>query len=166
MDAFKLCYIKGAKAYFTTTSQEKQWGDDWNDAPYEHNAGEPYEWMPGIAAHPKPYNLKAVYFDGTPYQTPDYTHLNSPYSVQQINRGDAPWLRDSYGNNPPIPAGTLYGQFINMIHRAGGQVFEPINKDVPRCRVCACTDDIGCMDGCWWIESDLCSSCGESKIDG
>lgn len=38
-----LCYVDGPWAYFTTQPLAKQWGDDWNDAPYEHNAGEPYE---------------------------------------------------------------------------------------------------------------------------
>lgn len=28
------------------------------------------------------------------------------------------------------------------------------------CRACGCTDERGCAEGCWWIESDLCSSCG------
>ena len=37
-----LCYVKGPWAYFTTQPLKKQWGDDWDDAPYEHNAGEPY----------------------------------------------------------------------------------------------------------------------------
>lgn len=39
---FGLCYVKGCFAYFTSQPVEEQWGDDWNDAPYEHNAGEPY----------------------------------------------------------------------------------------------------------------------------
>ena len=34
-----LCYIDQHKrAYFTTQALSKQWGDDWNDAPYEQNA--------------------------------------------------------------------------------------------------------------------------------
>lgn len=37
-----LCYISKPWAYFTTQKLEDQWGDDWDDAPYEHNAGEPY----------------------------------------------------------------------------------------------------------------------------
>lgn len=41
-DDFKLCYINGSTAYFTTLSLDDQWGDDWDDAPYEHNAGTPY----------------------------------------------------------------------------------------------------------------------------
>jgi len=34
------------------------------------------------------------------------------------------------------------------------------------CRVCGCTDEYGCPEGCWWVEPDLCSSCAgkdESK---
>lgn len=37
-----LCYVDDKFAYFTTQELAKQWGDDWDDAPYEHNAGEPY----------------------------------------------------------------------------------------------------------------------------
>lgn len=35
---FKLCYVDDGFAYFTTKPLTEQWGDDWNDAPYEHNA--------------------------------------------------------------------------------------------------------------------------------
>lgn len=28
-----------------------------------------------------------------------------------------------------------------------------------RCRVCGCTDDRACPEGCRWVEPDLCSSC-------
>lgn len=37
-----LCYIDGPWAYFTTQNLHKQWGDDWDDRPYECNAGSPY----------------------------------------------------------------------------------------------------------------------------
>ena len=37
-----LCFVDKTWAYFTTKPIESQWGDDWDDAPYEHNAGEPY----------------------------------------------------------------------------------------------------------------------------
>lgn len=47
---YKLCYIDDngysnqGVAYFTD-NLENQWGDDWDDAPYEHNAESPYhEW--------------------------------------------------------------------------------------------------------------------------
>lgn len=28
-----------------------------------------------------------------------------------------------------------------------------------KCRVCGCTDDDGCEEGCSWVEDELCSSC-------
>ena len=30
-----------------------------------------------------------------------------------------------------------------------------------RCRVCGCTDLLGCEGGCSWVEEDLCSTCAE-----
>lgn len=29
----------------------------------------------------------------------------------------------------------------------------------PECRECGCSDDDGCMGGCYWVEPDLCSRC-------
>jgi activating signal cointegrator 1 len=29
----------------------------------------------------------------------------------------------------------------------------------PRCRVCGCTNDNACPEGCAWVEPDLCSEC-------
>lgn len=34
-----------------------------------------------------------------------------------------------------------------------------------RCRVCGCTDLLGCQDGCSWVEEDLCSACAEKAIE-
>jgi hypothetical protein len=32
-------------------------------------------------------------------------------------------------------------------------------KALPHCRVCGCTDDDACPDGCEWVERNLCSAC-------
>ena len=48
---YKLCYVDSDEyfdapmtLYFTELEDvTEQWGDDWDDAPYEHNAGTPYE---------------------------------------------------------------------------------------------------------------------------
>ena len=37
-----LCYVDEPWAFFTTQELSKQWGDDWDHSPYEHNAEEPY----------------------------------------------------------------------------------------------------------------------------
>ncbi|MDD5699521.1 MAG: ASCH domain-containing protein [Victivallaceae bacterium] len=29
----------------------------------------------------------------------------------------------------------------------------------PTCRVCGCTSYHACLDGCYWVEPDLCSAC-------
>lgn len=34
---------------------------------------------------------------------------------------------------------------------------------VRACRVCGCTDDCACPEGCSWTEDDLCSSCSEGQ---
>lgn len=35
--------LKGNQVRFYLGKNGKQWGDDWNDAPYEHNAGTVYD---------------------------------------------------------------------------------------------------------------------------
>lgn len=47
---------------------------------------------------------------------------------------------------------------------AGKHVLSPPMPDVPRCRVCGCTEDAACPGGCWWIpdptgQGDLCNRC-------
>ena len=32
-------------------------------------------------------------------------------------------------------------------------------NQVRRCRLCRCTDLNACEGGCWWVESNLCSTC-------
>jgi hypothetical protein len=34
---------------------------------------------------------------------------------------------------------------------------------VRACRVCGCTDDAACEEGCSWVEADLCSACVPKK---
>jgi hypothetical protein len=61
-----LCYVSENFAWFTTRSLEEQWGDDWDDAPYEHNAGEPYGpcWH-NIPKHRNDPTAKRGYRKGT-----------------------------------------------------------------------------------------------------
>ena len=80
-----LCYIEGSWAYFTTRKLSEQWGDDWDDAPYEHNAGTPNDY----SDHDKkdgrePWQIVKVAWDGD-FEPPCEGHLNSPWSVEQIN---------------------------------------------------------------------------------
>ena len=119
-----LCYIGGRCAYFTTQALNKQWGDDWDDAPYEHNAEVPYE--PHVAG--EDWEITRVVFEA-PLDTPDAGVSNSGYSVEMINRGDVAWLvPDQRGiikdGSQPIPAGTTVSEFKRLIRLSGGEVYK------------------------------------------
>lgn len=143
-----LCYVDEPWAFFTTRKLDEQWGDDWDDAPYEHNAGTPYE----------PYRsaLRGPLVDGkltpvTQYdgerpgwsivrvayrcelEEPRGNHLNSPYCVRDINAGAVPWLSSpswsSSEKRTYINAGTPLSKFIRMIQDAGGEVYMEIPSD-------------------------------------
>jgi hypothetical protein len=45
--------------------------------------------------------------------------------------------------------------------RARVELLEGVLSDagIRYCRVCGCTDDYACDEGCEWAEEDLCSAC-------
>lgn len=130
---FELCYVTGNKAFFTNDF-EHCWGDDFDDIPYEHNAGEPYDnWSELIEDNEDmfkrkyiqhPIQLKTLYYE-FPYEwvkLPCDDYLNSPYSVEMINRGDIAWIR---GENFNIPAKTTYENFIKIVEENDGIIYLP-----------------------------------------
>lgn len=118
---FKLCYIKGSFAWFTTAELSEQWGDDWDDAPYDCNAGKPYN-EDGV-------ELMQIAFE-TELQTPADIAFNSRYSVKDINSGAIPWLQDYYCKDSvdKIMAGASPEEFTEMILKHGGMVYLPLAK--------------------------------------
>lgn len=138
---FKLCYIEGSFAYFTTQDIDKQWGDDWDDAPYEHKAGTPYtphiryfaadrqEKIPEYwneDGSPKWEIMKIAFYcpsSATPAET---AGSNSRYSVQMINNKLIPWLT-KYPDKA-LFAGASIDEFVKFIEEAGGEIFFPKEK--------------------------------------
>lgn len=114
-----LCFVRDQWAYFTTQPLADQHGDDWNDVPYEHNAEEPDEPRDGNT-----WRIIKVAWDG-PYRTPRDGHVNSPWSVEQINAGAVAWLIPDYAPDGarPIPAGVTLDEFRERMHEAGGTVY-------------------------------------------
>jgi hypothetical protein len=110
-----LCFVRGSWCWFTQLALEDQWGDDWNDAPYEHNAGTPYQDEPNV------FSIAAI---DACFSTPDSGYLNSPNSVEDINiRKRVPWLRADVGNDSAdIWAGTPISQFTRIIEDSGGLI--------------------------------------------
>lgn len=142
-----LCYVDGLEglpslAYFTTQGLEDQWGDDWDDAPYEFNAGPPT----GPCAHGEggsprrdcPACRIDYHPDGTPrwclsrvmFYSPnhDFPRSAAPgVSVERINRGRFAWLlaaidcrRRDYPSGEPVQAGAGVLEFCQAVTRAGG----------------------------------------------
>ena len=112
----KLCYVEGNFAYFTSKPLEEQWGDDWDDAPYEHNAETPYE--------EEGYTIYKLAFE-CDLKQPCEDHINSPYSVEDINKGKVAWLR-SYSwreEQTAIFAGESVQSFIDKILKANGEIY-------------------------------------------
>jgi hypothetical protein len=122
-----LCYVNESWAYFTTKNLSEQWGDDWNDAPYEHNAEAPYEYSENDKSKGlKPWDIVKVAWEGD-FLEPSYSHNNSPWSVQQINSGAIAWLRSNpwVSKEKPIviAAGTSLEDFCHLIKQGGGKVY-------------------------------------------
>lgn len=124
-DAF-LCYVDECFAWFTTRALPEQWGDDWNDAPYECNAGRPVGPLPGSGEQWKVFKVAVV----SDLETPCAAHFNSPWSVEQINAGEVPWLADPKWSSrgARIMAGTTFKDFVQQILAYGGHVFVPVER--------------------------------------
>lgn len=99
-------YVPGESqfyAYFTPVDLDKQWGDDWNDAPYDCNAGEPYDdyydendKRTEIEIVKIKFGVKSDDFT-LPSEYGGYYGGNTPFSVQTINQGAVAWLFDTNG---------------------------------------------------------------------
>lgn len=110
-------YLAGYTHYFYfTDNMQEQWGDDWDDAPYEHNAGGPYDHETNIICipvkltykyleslisndeDPKNKNLfnrllkKYPQYNNCELRFPCDNQYNSPFSVDAINHGLVAWL--------------------------------------------------------------------------
>lgn len=128
-------YIEGEQemyAYFTPIDLSKQWGDDWDDAPYEHNAGIPYD---DIISETKEkdgvlYVVNREYYDiiqipfvikSINYKLPNDYGYNSPFSVDMINGGAVAWIFDyayrKRENMTSIYAGCTIYEFIQKLKR-------------------------------------------------
>ncbi len=125
-------YIPGEQelyAYFTPLFLDFQTGDDWNDAPYDCNAGCPYDDVTveveehngiNVVAKSKEITIIRVPFAIKSYNSKlpkDYGY-NTPFCVDDINRGAVAWIYDyNYENKSSVVvhAGENPIQFINKI---------------------------------------------------
>lgn len=122
-----LCFVRDIDnasmfdCWFTTQALADQWGDDWDDAPYEHNAESPHG-----GSHHQTHCVR-IEWDG--YCTPATEVLNSAYSVRDINGGAAPWFAPAKWHDADrnvggvcIAAGMTLRDFVAHLYAAGGCV--------------------------------------------
>ena len=105
-------------AYFTPIPLKDQWGDDWSDSPYEHNAGYPYDDCGNFGEYEIikiPFGIKStrvwVKFPD------DYGGGNSPFSVEDINFGAVAWVY-AIGSHKgvSIHGGDTIEMFLNKLN--------------------------------------------------
>lgn len=149
----KLCYVDSSEyenepmtLYFTEKDVNAQWGDDWGDTPYEHNAGSPYEYdysqpemgvKDGVGIYPKIliYKIKLVVSQYFPkLYTPRTNLLNSPYSVEDINKKIVPWITIEHkdGSKIFIHAGMTVKEFLNLMgnYKDSIDLYIPYTEDL------------------------------------
>ena len=99
-DNYQLCYIDDLdgvgtiELWFSREPVETIWGDDWNDRPYEHNAGEPYKYTKDNIENDYVKIIVNIPITAE-LLLPCTGTYNSNFSVEDINiRKQIPWLRN------------------------------------------------------------------------
>ena len=115
-EKLRLCYVDENIMYFTDNF-EHQWGDDWNDRPYEHNAEPPYELKDDEPVRGGYGHIRKIAFENRWYiRRPCDGHLNSPYSVEDINKGAIAWLYSEEAGG--LMAGATMDEAIEWCRKA------------------------------------------------
>ena len=125
-------YIEGKQeyyAYFTPVPLNKQWGDDWDDAPYEYNAEIPYDDVYDENDERTEIEIVRVpfyipYDGGWSVRFPkDWGGDNSPFCIRDINAGAVAWIfchgghRKSNTDSVAIHAGCSPLEFVEKINK-------------------------------------------------
>ncbi|AOJ76789.1 hypothetical protein [Burkholderia ubonensis] len=125
---YRLCFVRSPWAWFTCLPLNQQCGENWADVPYQNAAKPPY-------SDSRTQVLK-VAFDAPGLLSPEAGRHACACSVEQINRGAAPWLRSEDfvdATTLTVPAGATLAAFVETIDAAGGTVYAPLGwAELPR----------------------------------
>lgn len=112
---YKLCYVDGNLLYFTSDF-DNVWGDDWDDAPWTDNAGEPYEKTDWTKDRKEYTIIKRIAFYDSNYacQLPLDCCF---YSVADINKKAIAWLYNVKLEG--LMAGSTMQQAIDWLKQVG-----------------------------------------------
>lgn len=126
--ALHLCFVQDNWAFFTSLPLAEQWGNDWDDKPYQHSAGRPYGPKEAKSVVGRDWELVQVAWDADLDEACEGDNWERVLSVQQVNAGAVPWLRTSRywrGDKGAIEiwAGVSLEDFVTLIRAAGGDVW-------------------------------------------
>lgn len=147
-NSYQLCFVEGGRwydedltLYFTEKDVKDQWGSDWDDTPYEHNAGLPYDedtstelgTENGRGIYAKIDIIKVILTTNSYCDliTPCSGVDNSRYSVKDINSKAIPWvvIKDSNEIKLSVFAGTTLKQFLDDVSVLDCvEVLVPLNR--------------------------------------
>ena len=115
---YKLCYVRDGVMYFTDNF-ENQMGDDWDDAPYEYNAEPPYEIIDWLPDNTHRGNIRYIAFIDVDVTKPCDYGINSPFSVEDINKGAVPWLFNNKAK--ALKGGATMNEAKGWLKKAGAK---------------------------------------------
>lgn len=140
----KLCYVEDGRAFFVAAEPGRVYGDYWDSAPYEMNAGYPYGILrpSGPPEDIKGDALRVLAFDPANVLTPEqmFGYNHSTFTVNDINQNAVPWLTEvawtsAYHDlvrgqeNPEqmtLDAGSSMVEFMEFMTAIGSTVFVPL----------------------------------------
>ena len=111
------------RAYFTPQNLSDQWGDDWDDAPMEYNAGIPYDTVTDeikeeaclrIVTKSHEIEILTFLFDAVCNFPWSYGGGNSPFCVDDVNKQAVAWM---YNGKATILAGVNPKEFIEKLEQ-------------------------------------------------
>lgn len=131
------CTHRGLRLFFTEADLSKQWGDDWNDAPYDCNAGWPYDGIShkdkdGKWQHTKHtiLVLNVSLEVGHDLTLPEFYGYNTPFSVETINQGACAWMffgkecKPIYAGATPLDVFERIGKWMTTCPAIGDEYDE------------------------------------------
>lgn len=124
------------RLYFGNINDNDYWGDDWDDCPYEHNAGTVYsEYIKEIMEIAFPFDTCIVepaddwsYNGNSPYRKEDFKKMKAPCLI--IDNDTDNWNRDMYsrqlGNKNvwQLYFNDIYDDIIRNIYKYNGKIIK------------------------------------------
>ena len=106
-------YGNTVRLYYGEDDCNDYWGDDWDDAPYEHNAGQVYQrYIQGYVEFTFPLKYSVC--------EPCDDYFNSPYSKEDMKNGKVPCLTISTEPEIKIYFGDNIDEISKQIIERGG----------------------------------------------